>query len=70
MDNYSNNHSDDSNETVYVGIAVGMSLIVGLLILVQLFRAQPMDLPSMLIIAVCFVVAVIGTARWGARLGR
>lgn len=55
---------------LHVAIITAIAAIVGLLILVQLFRAQPMDVPSMLVIAVCFVVAVVLTSLWSKRSGR
>lgn len=61
------NHSNNSGEMLHVAIVTGLAGIVGVLILVQLIRAKPVDVPSMLLIAVCFVVAVIATAMWGKR---
>ncbi|HYE79254.1 MAG TPA: hypothetical protein VEI97_14820 [bacterium] len=63
-------HPNKSGEMLHVAIITAIAAIVGLLILVQLFRAQPMDVPSMLVIAVCFVVAVVLTSLWSKRSGR
>ncbi len=59
------NHSNTGGETRYIAIIIALAAIVGLLLFVQLFRAQPVDLFSSMVIAVCFVIAVITTAMWG-----
>jgi hypothetical protein len=64
MDNHSNSNS---GEMLHISIVLAMAAIVGLLILVQLFRAAPIDLFASLVIAVCFVVSVITAAMWGNR---
>jgi len=63
------NHSNQSGETPYVAIVIAMAAIVGILLLVQLFRGQPIDNFSTLVISVCFVVSVVVTAMWGKRSG-
>ena len=47
-----------------------MALIVGLLIFVQLLRAKLIDLFALLVISVCFVMAIVTTGMWGAKSGR
>ncbi|MBC7447586.1 MAG: hypothetical protein H7330_05950 [Hymenobacteraceae bacterium] len=63
------NHSNNSGETLHVAAVLSMATIVGLLLFVQLIRAKPIDLFFIVVIAVCFVVAVIVTAMWGDRSG-
>ena len=63
------NSSNSGSEMRYIVIIVAMALIVGLLIFVQLLRAQPVDNVASLIIGVCFLVAVIATGMWGSKSG-
>ncbi len=63
------NHSSNSGESLHIAVVLAMASIVGVLIFIQLFRAKPIDLIASLIIAVCFVVAVVTAAMWGNRSG-
>ena len=63
------NSSNSGSEMRYIIIIIAMALIVGLLIFVQLLRAQPVDNVASLIIGVCFLVAVIATGMWGSKSG-
>ena len=69
MANHSNSNSDSSGETPLVTLVIVLAAVVGILLLVQLVRAHAPDLFSMLIIAACFVVGVIGAAMWSNRSG-
>jgi hypothetical protein len=60
------NHSNNSGETSRVVIVLAMATIVGVLIVVQLIRAKPIDFFGSLVISVCFVIAVVATAMWGS----
>ncbi len=51
----------------YFLVVSAMAAIVAVLIFIQLLRAHPVDLFSSLIIAACFVVAVVVTAMWSNR---
>jgi hypothetical protein len=46
---------------------LAMATIVGLLIFVQLIRAKPVDSIASWIIGICFVVAVLASAKMGVR---
>ncbi len=63
------NHSENRGETLPIAIVLATATIVGLLILVQLFRQAPIDFFGSLVISVCFVVAVVAAAMWGDRSG-
>ncbi len=65
MANHSNSNSN--GETLYTIILIALAGFVGLLLIVQLLRGQAMDVPSMLLIAVCFVAGSITAALLGQR---
>lgn len=63
------NNSNNGGEMLHVATVTSLAGIVGVLIFVQLLRAQPLDTFSILVISVCFVVAVVVTAMWSKRSG-
>ncbi len=62
--------SNNKGELSRVVTVCALAAIVGVLILIQLFRAQPLDDLSIGIIAVCFVAAVTVSSRWGRQVPR
>ena len=65
MANQSNSNSN--GESLYTIVLIALAGFVGLLLIVQLVRGQPMDGLSMLVIAVCFVAGAITAALLGQR---